>query len=190
MNLTVRRRADPFRHWREDCRKSIAANRRQFLATAARGFHRRTTRRRHWGPAVRRPRRIRRSAPLKQIDAGVLNIGYADAGRTDAPAVLLLHGWPYDIHSYVEVAPLLVKAGYRVIVPYLRGFGTTRFLSSETVRNAQQSALGGRRRRADGALGDSDGHRGRRRLGSSDRQHHGGRVGRNAAGEWSRSAVT
>ena len=78
---------------------------------------------------------------LKHIDAGVLNIGYADAGRTDAPAVLLIHGWPYDIHTYAEVAPLLVKAGYRVIVPYLRGFGTTRFLSSETMRNAQQSAL-------------------------------------------------
>ena len=80
-------------------------------------------------------------ATLKYIDAGVLNIGYADAGRTDASAVLLIHGWPYDIHTYVEVAPMLVKAGYRVIVPYLRGFGTTRFLSNETMRNAQQSAL-------------------------------------------------
>jgi hypothetical protein len=72
---------------------------------------------------------------LKQIDASVLNFGYAEAGPTDGPVVLLLHGWPYDIHSYVDVAPLLASAGYRVIVPYLRGYGTTRFLSSETVRN-------------------------------------------------------
>lgn len=80
-------------------------------------------------------------APLKQVEAGLLNIGYAEAGRPDGPAVLLLHGWPYDIHSYVEVAPLLAAAGYRVIIPYLRGYGTTRFLSQETVRNGQQSAL-------------------------------------------------
>ena len=77
--------------------------------------------------------------PLKQINAGLLNIGYAEAGPPDGPAVILLHGWPYDIHSYVDVAPLLAKAGYRVIVPYMRGFGTTRFLSSETFRNGQQS---------------------------------------------------
>jgi pimeloyl-ACP methyl ester carboxylesterase len=80
-------------------------------------------------------------APLKQVEAGLLRVGYAEAGRPDGPAVLLLHGWPYDIHSYVEVAPLLAAAGYRVIVPYLRGYGTTRFLSNETVRNGQQSAL-------------------------------------------------
>jgi pimeloyl-ACP methyl ester carboxylesterase len=79
--------------------------------------------------------------PLKQIDAGVLNVGYAEAGPADGRPVLLLHGWPYDIHSFVEVAPLLGSAGYRVIVPYLRGYGTTRFLSSGTVRNGQQSAL-------------------------------------------------
>src|SRR5437016_2612859 len=78
---------------------------------------------------------------LKQINAGVLNVGYAEAGPSDGPAVLLLHGWPYDIHSYVDVAPLLAKAGYRVIVPYLRGSGTTRFLSSETFRNGQQSVV-------------------------------------------------
>src|SRR5260370_11706619 len=78
---------------------------------------------------------------LKQIDASVLNVGYAETGPTDGPAAILLHGWPYDIHSYVDVAPLLAKAGYRVIVPYLRGFGTTRFLSSETFRNAQQSVV-------------------------------------------------
>jgi pimeloyl-ACP methyl ester carboxylesterase len=78
---------------------------------------------------------------MKQIDAGVLNVGYAEAGPTDGPAVILLHGWPYDIHSYVDVAPLLASAGYLVIVPYLRGYGTTRFLSSETFRNAQQSVV-------------------------------------------------
>ena len=78
---------------------------------------------------------------LKQIDAGVLNVGYAEAGPSNGPAVILLHGWPYDIHSYVDVAPLLASAGYRVIVPYLRGHGATRFLSSETLRNGQQSAI-------------------------------------------------
>ena len=78
---------------------------------------------------------------LKQIDAGVLNVGYAEAGPADGRAIILLHGWPYDIHSFVEVAPLLAAAGYRVIVPYLRGYGTTRFLSGDTPRNGQQSAL-------------------------------------------------
>src|ERR1700722_10875484 len=78
---------------------------------------------------------------LKQINAGLLNVGYAEAGPADGSAVILLHGWPYDIYSFVDVAPLLASAGYRVIVPYLRGYGTTRFLSSETVRNAQQSAV-------------------------------------------------
>ena len=81
-------------------------------------------------------------ASLKQIDAGLLNVGYAEAGPSNGPAVILLHGWPYDIHSYVDVAPLLASAGYRVIVPYFRGYGTTRFLSSATVRNAQQSVIG------------------------------------------------
>ncbi|HZA92378.1 MAG TPA: alpha/beta fold hydrolase [Gemmatimonadales bacterium] len=80
-------------------------------------------------------------APLRQIDAGVLNVGYAEAGPPDGPAVLLLHGWPYDIHSFVDVAPLLASAGYRVIVPYLRGYGATRFLSDDTVRNGQPSAI-------------------------------------------------
>jgi pimeloyl-ACP methyl ester carboxylesterase len=78
---------------------------------------------------------------LKQIDAGLLNVGYAEAGPADGPAVILLHGWPYDIHSFVDVAPLLASQGYRVIVPYLRGHGTTRFLSSETVRNGQPSVV-------------------------------------------------
>jgi pimeloyl-ACP methyl ester carboxylesterase len=78
---------------------------------------------------------------LKQIDAGVLNVGYAEDGPTDGPAVILLHGWPYDILSYVDVAPLLASAGYRVIIPYLRGYGTTRFLSNKTIRNGQQSVV-------------------------------------------------
>jgi pimeloyl-ACP methyl ester carboxylesterase len=79
--------------------------------------------------------------PIKQIEAGVLNIGYAESGPANGPVVILLHGWPYDIHSFVEVAPLLVDAGYRVIVPHLRGFGSTGFLSGATPRNGQQSVL-------------------------------------------------
>jgi pimeloyl-ACP methyl ester carboxylesterase len=78
---------------------------------------------------------------IRQIDAGVLSVGYAEAGPTDGPAVLLLHGWPYDIHSFVDVAPLLASAGYRVVAPYLRGYGATRFLSGEAFRNGQPSAL-------------------------------------------------
>ena len=80
-------------------------------------------------------------ATLKQIDAGVLNIGYAEAGPATGRPVLLLHGWPYDIHSFVEVAPQLASAGYRVLVPYVRGYGSTRFLSNETMRNGQPSAV-------------------------------------------------
>ncbi len=78
---------------------------------------------------------------LKQIDAGLLNVGYAEAGPADGPAVLLLHGWPYDIYCYVDVAPMLAQAGYRVIVPYLRGYGTTRFLSDATLRSGQPAAV-------------------------------------------------
>src|SRR5215510_12838955 len=79
--------------------------------------------------------------PLKQIDAGVLNVGYAETGPANGTPVLLLHGWPYDIHTYVDVAPTLASSGYRVIVPYLRGYGTTRFLSSDMPRNGQQGAI-------------------------------------------------
>src|SRR5436190_16306319 len=79
--------------------------------------------------------------PLKQIDAGVLNVGYAEAGPVDGPPVILLHGWPYDIYSFVDVAPVLASAGYRVIIPYLRGYGTTRFRVDGTFRNGQPSAL-------------------------------------------------
>jgi pimeloyl-ACP methyl ester carboxylesterase len=78
---------------------------------------------------------------LKQVDAGVLRVGYAEAGPSDAPAVILLHGWPYDIHAYLEVTALLASAGYRVVVPYVRGYGTTRFLAAEAPRNGQQSVL-------------------------------------------------
>lgn len=79
--------------------------------------------------------------PVRQIQAGVLDVGYVDAGPADGPAIVLLHGWPYDIHSYAEVTPRLVAAGYRVVVPYLRGYGTTRFLSETTLRNGEQAAL-------------------------------------------------
>jgi pimeloyl-ACP methyl ester carboxylesterase len=78
---------------------------------------------------------------IKQIDAGVLNVGYVEQGPADGPAAVLLHGWPYDIHSFADVTPLLVSAGYRVIIPYQRGYGTTRFLSNETLRNGQQSVF-------------------------------------------------
>jgi pimeloyl-ACP methyl ester carboxylesterase len=78
---------------------------------------------------------------LKQVDAGPLSVGYAEAGPPSGPAVLLLHGWPYDIHSYADATPLLASAGYRVIVPFARGYGTTRFQSDDTLRNGQQAAL-------------------------------------------------
>jgi pimeloyl-ACP methyl ester carboxylesterase len=78
---------------------------------------------------------------LKQIDAGVLSVGYVEDGPAGGPAVVLLHGWPYDIHSFIDVTPLLAAKGYRVLVPYLRGYGTTRFLSNEIARNGQQAAL-------------------------------------------------
>jgi pimeloyl-ACP methyl ester carboxylesterase len=78
---------------------------------------------------------------VKQVDAGVLSVGYVEDGPRDGPAAVLLHGWPYDIHSYADVTPLLTAAGYRVIVPYLRGFGSTRFLSADTFRNGEQAAL-------------------------------------------------
>src|SRR4249920_2550700 len=88
-----------------------------------------------------KPRTNTSLSSLKQIDAGVLNVGYAEAGPASGSPVILLHGWPYDIHSFVDVAPLLASAGYRIIVPYLRGYGSTRFLSDATIRNAQPSAI-------------------------------------------------
>ena len=93
------------------------------------------------GAAAIKPGTNTSFGPLKQIDAGALNVGYAEAGPAGGPAVILLHGWPYDIHSFVDVAPLLASAGFRVIVPYVRGYGTTRFLSPDAFRNGQPSAL-------------------------------------------------
>ncbi|HEY4254162.1 MAG TPA: alpha/beta hydrolase [Roseomonas sp.] len=96
-------------------------------------------------PALARNDASRRPAaafgPLKTVDAGVLRIAYAEAGPAEGPPVLLLHGWPYDIHAFVDVAPILAQAGYRVLIPYLRGYGETRFLSAETPRNAQPAAV-------------------------------------------------
>jgi pimeloyl-ACP methyl ester carboxylesterase len=92
-------------------------------------------------PAIR-PGTNTSFSSLKQIDAGLLNVGYAEAGPADGPPVILLHGWPYDIYSFVDVTPLLASAGYHVIVPYLRGYGSTRFLSNRTMRNAQQAVVG------------------------------------------------
>jgi pimeloyl-ACP methyl ester carboxylesterase len=96
---------------------------------------------RDFGKAASRNQQPRPFGPIKQIDAGLLNIGYVEAGPDNGRPVVLLHGWPYDIQSYAEVAPLLAAKGYRVIVPHLRGYGTTRFLSAGTVRNGQQAAL-------------------------------------------------
>src|SRR6266567_1719183 len=79
--------------------------------------------------------------PVKQVDAGLLNVGYAEAGPPNGPVVILLHGWPYDIHSFADVTPALASTGYRVIVPFVRGYGTTRFLSDDTPRNGQQAAV-------------------------------------------------
>src|SRR4029450_8412806 len=91
-------------------------------------------------PAIK-PGTNKSFGPLKQIDAGLLNVGYAEMGPSGGPPVILLHGWPYDIHSFVDVAPLLASMGYRVIVPYVRGYGTTRFLSNDTLRKRQACAV-------------------------------------------------
>ena len=91
--------------------------------------------------AQSRPETNAAFGPLKQTNAGLLNVAYAEAGPADGPPVILLHGWPYDIHSFVEVTPMLAAAGFRVLVPYLRGYGGTRFLSSETFRNGQPAAV-------------------------------------------------
>ncbi|MFB9833859.1 alpha/beta fold hydrolase [Actinoallomurus acaciae] len=93
------------------------------------------------GRTPAKPGRRTSFGALEQVDAGVLTVGYAEAGPADGPAVVLLHGWPYDIHSYADVAPLLAAEGHRVIVPYLRGHGTTRFRSRRTPRNAQQAVV-------------------------------------------------
>ena len=126
--------------------------------------------------------------PLKQIDAGVLNIGYAEAGPASGPPVLLLHGWPYDIHSFVDVTPLLAAAGYRVIVPYLRGYGATRFLSNDTVRNAQPVCCCIEHDRIYGRAQDRQGNSCRLRLGSADRQHRLRTLLRSCDEVWTRTA--
>ena len=108
---------------------------------------------------------------VSQIDAGPLNVGYVDRGPADGPAVVLLHGWPYDIHSFADVVPLLTAAGNRVIVPYLRGFGTTRFLSDDTVRNGEQAALALDAIALMDALGIETAVRRWVRLGSAKRRH-------------------
>ena len=132
--------------------EEIAFHRRRFLGTASMIFA--TARFGSVGSAEAQPGKTRPAdlptvrpgtntsfASMKQITASVLNVGYAEAGPADGSVVILLHGWPYDIHSFADVAPLLASAGYRVIVPYLRGYGTTRFLSKETFRNGQQAAF-------------------------------------------------
>jgi pimeloyl-ACP methyl ester carboxylesterase len=128
--------------------EEIDRDRRRFLGTAAMTFAAAqfgiigsaTAQSSKANPTIK-PGTNKSFGPVKQIDAGVLNIGYAEVGPRGGPPVLLLHGWPYDIYSYVDVTPQLASAGYRVIVPYIRGYGTTRFLSSETFRNGQPSAL-------------------------------------------------
>lgn len=132
--------------------EEIEQDRRRFLGTAAMTFAaaelgligsasaRSETKEPAGVPSIR-PRTAASFGALKQIDAGVLSVGYAEAGPAGGPAIILLHGWPYDIHSFVEVAPLLASAGYRVIVPHVRGYGTTRFLSNDVIRNGQPSAL-------------------------------------------------
>ncbi|AMN39383.1 alpha/beta fold hydrolase [Rhodoplanes sp. Z2-YC6860] len=92
-------------------------------------------------PAIVKPGTYTSLGPLKQVNAGVLSVAYAEAGPADGPPVILLHGWPYDIHSFADVTPMLASAGYRVLVPYLRGYGATRFLSNDTFRNGQPAAL-------------------------------------------------
>jgi pimeloyl-ACP methyl ester carboxylesterase len=130
----------------------IKHSRRRFLGTAAftlaaaqlgilRSADAQSNQATHAGVPPIRPGTNTSFASLKQIDAGVLNVGYAEAGPSDGPVVILLHGWPYDIYSFVDVTPLLAAAGYRVIVPWVRGYGTTTFLSSSTMRNGQQSAV-------------------------------------------------
>jgi pimeloyl-ACP methyl ester carboxylesterase len=135
----------------EEMSEEIDRDRRRFLGTAAMtlaaaelgliGPAAAGEEKREPASTTSRPRTSASFGAIKQIDAGVLNVGYAEAGPADGPAVILLHGWPYDIHSFVEVAPQLASAGYRVIVPHLRGYGTTRFFANDAVRNGQPSAL-------------------------------------------------
>jgi alpha-beta hydrolase superfamily lysophospholipase len=96
----------------------------------------------HAEPAAAAPQaQARTFASIRHVDAGDLNVGYVDEGPANGPVVILLHGWPYDIHSYIDVVPVLTKAGYRVLVPYLRGYGSTRFRDPDAVRNGEPAAL-------------------------------------------------
>src|SRR5437868_1944254 len=139
-------------HWRTTMPEDINQNRRQFIGTAALGIaaaqlaltgsaSAQSSKASPAKAAAVKPGSHTSFAALKQIDAGVLNVGYAEAGPADGPVVILLHGWPYDIYAFVDVAPVLASAGYRVIVPYVRGYGSTRFLKTETIRNGQQAAV-------------------------------------------------
>jgi pimeloyl-ACP methyl ester carboxylesterase len=121
--------------------EEINRHRRRFLGTAATSIAAARLGLIRSANAQSRPGPNASFGALKQIDAGVLRIGYAEAGPADGPPVILLHGWPYDIQSYVDAAPVLASAGYRVIVPFVRGCGTTRFLSGATFRNGQQTAV-------------------------------------------------
>jgi pimeloyl-ACP methyl ester carboxylesterase len=123
----------------QDMQREINLDRRRFLSTAAMTVA--SARLGAIGAERAQSVSTRSFGDLKQVDAGVLRVGYADVGPAGGAAVVLLHGWPYDIHSFIDVAPLLAARGYRVLVPYLRGYGTTRFLANETVRNGQQAAL-------------------------------------------------
>ena len=120
----------------------------------------------------------------------VLNVGYVDAGPPDGHAVILLHGWPYDIHSFVDVAPLLAAAGHRVVVPYLRGYGTTRFLSDDTMRNGEPAAMAARHHRPDGRAEHRHARCSPGSTGARGPRTSSPRCGPNAAGRWSRSAAT
>ena len=169
---------------------SVGFDRRRFLAAAALSIAAAPLGPWRIGAAQAQSTSPPSFGPLKQIDAGVLNVGYAEAGPADGRPVLLLHGWPYDIHSFADVAPLLAAAGYRVIVPYLRGYGTTRFLSAD---DAAQRPAGGRcrrHRRADGCAQDREGDRSPASTGARAPPTSSRRCGRSAARPWSRSAAT
>jgi len=112
--------------------------RRLFLATAVLGSAGALA---AVAPAARAAVRAEPSWTLRQVEAGDLVVGYAEMGPADGAPAILLHGWPYDIHAFAEVAAILAAAGKRVIVPHLRGYGTTRFRSDAAVRNGQQAAL-------------------------------------------------
>ncbi len=123
---------------------------------------------------------------LKQVDAGVLNVGYAEAGPADGAVVILLHGWPYDIHSFVDVAPALAQAGYRVIVPHLRGYGTTRFLSDRDDAQRPARGAGRRHRGVDGCARHQAGDRLPALIGVRGPPTSSRRSGRSASRRWSR----